>query len=276
MTALEDGMNVEGLQSARTEQLHRQIDRLAGRDIQLWSVGMVVMLLLAAGFLVVALPNLIWTQGRQEFQPAQLAQLVIGLFLLVLIFSAYVFDQKRTQHRTREELIREIVFNERLESFSLVDSLTQIFNRRYLDQVLPKEINRANRRGTSLTFLLLEVDSWAMIGRRYGELIADQLLIDAAHLLKGTFRGSDTVLRYDAAKFLVLLPETDESQANFALTRLLNRVDTWNVETKAPYEMAFNGGLAAYGTGVDVLALLQKLERNVQFHSQSEPVKAAS
>jgi diguanylate cyclase (GGDEF)-like protein len=269
-------MNVEGLQSARTEQLHRQIEKLAGRDIQLWSVGMVVMLLLAAGFLVVALPNLIWSPGQHEFQPAQLAQLVIGLFLLILIFSAYVFDQKRTQHRTREELIREIVFNERLESFSLVDPLTQIFNRRYLDQVLPKEINRANRRGTSLTFLLLEVDAWAMIGRRFGELIADQLLIDAAHLLKGTFRGSDTVLRYDAAKFLVLLPETDQSQANFALTRLLNRVDTWNLETKAPYELAFNGGLASYSSGVDVLALLQKLERNVQFHSQTEPVKAAS
>ena len=269
-------MNVDSLQSARTEQLHRQIDKLAGRDIQLWSVGMVVMLLFAAGFLVVALPNLIWGAGDHQFEPAHLAQLIIGLFMLILIFSAYVFDQKRTQHRTREELIREIVFNERLESFSLVDPLTQIFNRRYLDQILPKEINRANRRGTSLTFLLLEVDSWAMIGRRYGELIGDQLLIDAAHLLKGTFRGSDTVLRYDAAKFLVLLPETDEAQANFALTRLLNRVDTWNTETKAPYEMAFNGGLAAYTSGVDVLALLQKLERNVQFHSQSEPVKAAS
>ncbi len=269
-------MNVDSLQSARTEQLHRQIEKLAGRDIQLWSVGMVVMLLFAAGFLVVALPNLIWTPGRREFQPAQLAQLVIGLFLLVLIFSAYVFDQKRTQHRTREELIREIVFNERLESFSLVDPLTQIFNRRYLDQVLPKEINRANRRGTSLTFLLLEVNAWAMIGQRFGELIGDQLLIDAAHLLKGTFRGSDTVLRYDAAKFLVLLPETDESQANFALTRLLNRVDTWNVETNAPYELAFNGGLASYRSGVDVMALLQKLERNVEFHTQRETVKAAS
>ena len=269
-------MNVDRLQSARTEQLHQQINKLAGRDIQLWSVGMVVMLLFAAGFLVVALPNLIWTPGRREFQPAQLAQLVIGLFLLVMIFSAYVFDQKRTQHRTREELIREIVFNERLESFSLVDPLTQIFNRRYLDQVLPKEINRANRRGSNLTFLLLEVDSCAMIGRRFGELVSDQLLIDAAHLLKGTFRGSDTVLRYDAAKFLVLLPETDEAQANFALTRLLNRVDTWNVETKAPYELAFNGGLASYRTGADVLALLQKLERNVQFNSQSEPAKAAS
>ncbi len=269
-------MNLEGLQSARTEQLHGQIKKLAGRDIQLWSVGMVIMLLLAAGFLVVSLPNLIWAPGQRTFQPGQLVQLVIGLFLLVLIFSAYVFDQKRTQHRTREELIREIVFNERLESFSLVDPLTQIFNRRYLDQILPKEINRTNRRGTSLTFLLLEVDGWSLIGRKYGELVADQLLIDAAHVLKSTFRGSDTVLRYDAAKFLVLLPETDEPQANCALIRLLNRVDTWNVETQAPYEMSFNGGLAAYSTGVDVLALLQKLERNVQFHSQHEPAKAAS
>ncbi|MBZ5647665.1 MAG: GGDEF domain-containing protein [Acidobacteriia bacterium] len=269
-------MNLDGLQSARTEQLHGQIKKLAGRDIQLWSVGMVIMLIFAAGFLVVTLPHLVWTPGEHTFEPAQLVQLVIGLFMLVLIFSAYVFDQKRTQHRTHEELIREIVFNERLESFSLVDPLTQSFNRRYLDQILPKEINRANRRGTSLTFLLLEVDGWSLIGRKFGELVADQLLIDVAQVLKSTFRGSDTVLRYDAAKFLVLLPETNEPQANFALTRLLNRVDTWNVETQAPYEMAFNGGMASYASGTDVPALLQKLERNVQFHSQDEPMKAAS
>lgn len=268
-------MQLEGLQSARSQQLQTQIKQMAGRELQLWSVGMLVMLILAGGFLVVALPNLL-LRGDHTFQPAQLAQLIIGLFLLILIFSAYVFDQKRTQARTREELVREIVFNERLESFSLVDPLTQIFNRRYLDQVLPKEINRANRRGTSLTFLLAEVDGWAMVARKFGDLVADQLLIDAAHLLKSTFRGSDTVLRYDAAKFLVLMPETNEQQANCALIRLLNRVDTWNVETQAPYEMAFNGGLAAYSTGADVMSLLQKLERNVQFHSQHAVSAAAS
>jgi diguanylate cyclase (GGDEF)-like protein len=267
-------MALERLESARTQQLQDQIKAMTGRDIQLWSVGMLVMLLLAGGFLVVALPNLL-LHGDRTFDPVHLAQLIIALFLLVLIFSAYVFDQKRTQARTREELIREIVFNERLESFSLVDPLTQIFNRRYLDQVLPKEINRANRRGTNLTFLLIEVDGWAMIGRKFGDLVADQLLIDAAHVLKTTFRGSDTVLRYDASKFLVLMPETDESQANHALLRMMNRVDTWNVETQAPYEMSFNGGLAAYSTGVDVMGLLQKLERNVGIHSQ-HPAAVAS
>ena len=56
-------MSLDGLQSARTEQLHHQIQKLAGRDIQLWSVGMVIMLLFAAGFLVVSLPKLIWAPG---------------------------------------------------------------------------------------------------------------------------------------------------------------------------------------------------------------------
>jgi hypothetical protein len=82
-------------------------------------------------------------------------------------------------------------------------------------------------------------------------------------------------LRFDAAKCLVLMPDTSEQQANCALTRLLNRVDIWNLETQAPYEMSFNGGLAAYSTGIDVMALLQKLERTVQFHSQ-HPAAAAS
>jgi len=271
-------MSIEGLQSGRTQKLHEQIHKMSGRDIQLWSVGMVIMLLFAAGFLVVALPNLVSGPGAHPFQAGQLVQLVVGVFVLIMIFSAYVFDQKRTQHRTREELIREIVFSERMESFSLVDPLTQIFNRRYLDQILPKEINRANRGGTSLTFLLLEVDGWSMIGRQYGELVADQLLIDAAHVLKCNFRGSDTVLRYDAAKFLILLPETNEQEANCALIRLLNRIDTWNLETRAPYEMALNGGLASYESGIDALALLQRLERNVQVHSQhpAQPLRAAS
>lgn len=259
---------MEVLQSNRSQELDEQIKKLAGREVQLWTVAVVVLLLFAAGFLVVALPRLMWPEEGSPWQPRHMLQMLTGLFVVIMIFAAYVLEQKRVHHSTRQELVREIVFAERLQSYSLVDPLTQIFNRRYLDQVLPKEIGRAQRNGTALTFLMLEVKGWGVVNKRLGELTGDQMLIEAAQLLKGTFRGSDTVLRYDETRFLVIFPETSEHQASCALRRMLTRVDNWNLESRAPYELVFNGGLATYKPGADAVLLLDRLARQVAEQSR--------
>lgn len=267
MTAMSAEMNHQGWGSTRTQELNKQIQALTGRDLRLWSMGIVVVLLFAAGFLVVALPNLIWIPGGARIDAGHLVQLVVAVVVLILVFNGYVFEQKRAHQRTRQELIREIVFSERLQNFSLIDPLTQIFNRTYLDYILPKEVNRANRHGSTFTFLLVEVDGWKTVNKRWGEVVGDQLLIEAAQFLKTTFRGTDTILRYDTCRFLAIMPDTNEQQAGFALNRLLDRLDSWNLETKAPYEMAFKCGTASYSSGADITAVLEKAEHNVELNS---------
>ena len=81
-----------------------------------------------------------------------LPQLFFGLISLILLFNIYLLAQKENLNNTRVALIRELVLNERLESLSLIDPLTQLLNRRALNELIPREVARSNRLGSSLTF----------------------------------------------------------------------------------------------------------------------------
>ncbi|MGO9212091.1 MAG: GGDEF domain-containing protein [Terriglobales bacterium] len=244
---------------ARTRQLNGQVAAISGRDLKLWLFTFIVVLVLGAGVLLLGFSNLLWTQASHSA-----LELVAGLVLLMVIFAGYVLHKRYGYTKAREELIRELIYSEKLQSLSLIDPLTQTFNLRYLDQVLPREINRANRHGDTITFMLFELASWAEIIRKKGELVGDQMLMAAAQLLKDTFRGSDIVLRYDVSRFLLIMPETNEQQARFARKRMLDRLDSWHLESNAPFELDFRIGLAAYSRGADANGVLQLAEERLQ------------
>jgi len=252
---------------ARTRQLNGQVAAITGRDLKLWLFTFVVVLVLATGVLLLGFSNLLWTQASHSA-----LELVAGLVLLVLIFAGYVLHKRYGYTKTREELIREIIYSEKLQSLSLIDPLTQTFNLCYLDQVLPREINRANRHGTTITFMLIELAGWAEVIKKKGELVGDQMLMATAQFLKDTFRGSDIVLRYDVARFLVIMPETNEQQAGCALKRVFSRLDSWHLESNAPFELDLRAGMAASSRGADADGVLKLAEERLQ--SGRPPAKA--
>ena len=141
----------------RAEEIQQQIQQISGRDLQLWSIGILVILVLTAGILSLVLPNLMWSQRILHIQQSYLPQLFFGLISLVLLFNIYLLGQKITLNATRRALIRELVLNERLESLSLIDPLTQLLNRRAMNEFIPREVARANRLGSGLTFMVVNL-----------------------------------------------------------------------------------------------------------------------
>jgi len=244
---------------ARNRHLSRQITTITGQDLKLWVFAFVVVLILAAGVLVLGFSNLIWTKASRSA-----VELAAGLVSLVLIFAGYVFYKRHTYTRTREELMREIIYSEKLQSLSLIDPLTQTFNICYLDHVLPREINRANRHGTTLTFMLIELAGWTRVVERRGRVVGDQMLVGTGQFLKSTFRGSDIVLRYGIKRFLVIMPETNERQANCAQQRMLDRLDPWLLESNMPFELDLRFGMAAYAPGADANAVVKLAEERLK------------
>jgi len=244
---------------ARTRQLNGQIAVITGRDLRLWLFAFVVVLVLAVGVLLVGFSNLLWTGASRSA-----LELASGLVAVLGIFTGYVLYKRHNYTQARGELIREIIYSEKLQSLSLIDLLTQTFNICYLDQVLPREINRANRQGTTISFVLLELAGWAKVNEQQGEFVGDQMLVETARLLKDTFRGADIVLRYALSRFLVIMPETTEPQAGRALKRLLDRVDSWNLETSTPFELDLRVGMAAYARGADASSVLKLAAERLQ------------
>ena len=176
---------------ARTEEIQKQIQHLSGRDLQLWSIGILVILVLTSGLLALILPNMVWTQRVMHVEHSYLPQLFFGLISLILLFNIYLLAQKRNLNTTRLALIRELVLNERLESLSLIDPLTQFLNRRALNELVPREVARANRLGSSLTFMAIDLNGFSGISSKFGALEGDRVLIEFAKILKTVFRGAD-------------------------------------------------------------------------------------
>jgi diguanylate cyclase (GGDEF)-like protein len=248
---------------ARAEEIQKQIQELSSRDLQLWSIGILVILVLTSGVLAMSLPNLVWAQRVIHLQESYLPQLFFGLISLVLLFNIYLLTQKRQLNSTRLALIRELVLNERLESLSLIDPLTQVLNRRAMNELIPREVARSNRLGSSLTFMALDLNGFGNISSKYGALEGDRILVEFAKILKTVFRGADVAFRQGGDEFLVMMPDTTEEQANSPVQRLLKEVDQWNLASKKGYELSFSWALAPYVAGSDAEDVLRAVDRKM-------------
>ncbi|HVO61912.1 MAG TPA: GGDEF domain-containing protein [Terriglobales bacterium] len=240
------------------EPLRIQIARVESQDVHLWSIAALVGVLLAAGFVGLVVPNLVWQASLPVFANIHyLPHLLLGFIGVILIFNLYIFEERRKLNWTREELIRQWLRGDAAERLALIDPMTEAYNRRFMEEVLVKEASRTNRTGADLSLLMIDVDNFREVNSRFGHQHGDLILVEIAKLLKSTFRGSDSVVRYGGDEFLVILPDTGERQAQQALQRLADAVERWNAAGNVPgYRMSLSCGVATYQRGMDLQQLI--------------------
>jgi diguanylate cyclase (GGDEF)-like protein len=111
-----------------------------------------------------------------------------------------------------------------LRTASMLDALTQVFNRGFLEERFANEFSRAERYERDLSILLLDVDHFKFYNDRHGHAAGDQVLREIADILRFGLRGTDTVARYGGEEFLALLPETSKEIAVRLAERLRQQV----------------------------------------------------
>lgn len=250
----EQHQSEERLQSA---DIYREIELLSQRDLQLWSICALVIVVIGIGFAAFMLPNMVWASLVLHTDHRFLPQLFFGLITLIVLFNVYILDQKRHLNRTRGEMLRHLVESTQAKQVAIIDPLTGAFNRRYLDELIPREVSRAARASSDLSLLVIDVDNFKEVNTALGHFGGDQYLRDLAALLKKTFRGSDTVLRLGGDEFLIVLPETGSAQAHRAAERLKWEANWWNQATEASYRISFSCGVATYQQGMDIQDVLR-------------------
>jgi diguanylate cyclase (GGDEF)-like protein len=248
---------------ARAEEIQRQIHDLSSRDMQLWSIVSLIILILTGGFLALIAPNLVWAQRVVRIEAGYLPQLFFGLVCLVVLFNIYLLSQRVALNSTRKALISELILNERLESLSLIDPLTQLLNRRALHELITHQLARANRTGEPLTFLILDLDKFRELNAKLGTMEGNRVLTEFGRLMKNVFRGGDLIFRQGGDEFLVALQDTTEQQAEAPLQRLLRAVDQWNSANAKTFQLSFTWGMAGYVTGTSLEEILRTVDRKL-------------
>ncbi len=113
---------------------------------------------------------------------------------------------------------------ERLRSQALQDPLTGLFNRRYLEDRLDREVRRARRRGLPLSLVMLDLDHFKRINDTQGHEAGDRVLQAVAEALETTLRAEDVAARYGGEEFTVLLPGTPLEEACWVAEKLRGAV----------------------------------------------------
>ena len=112
-----------------------------------------------------------------------------------------------------------------LRDMAFLDGLTGVSNRRQFDDRLPMEWGRAQRKGTALTVIMLDVDSFKAYNDHYGHQAGDDCLRQIAAALKNALRRpTDLVARYGGEEFVCLLPDTGFDDGMLLGQRLLDAV----------------------------------------------------
>lgn len=103
--------------------------------------------------------------------------------------------------------------NTRLREQAIRDSLTGLFNRRYMEEALERELLRAERKKQSLSLIMGDIDHFKEINDLYGHQVGDEVLRRFGSLLASHARGSDICCRYGGEEFLLVLPDMEMARA---------------------------------------------------------------
>ncbi|MGC4122697.1 MAG: sensor domain-containing diguanylate cyclase [Myxococcales bacterium] len=152
--------------------------------------------------------------------------------------------------------------NARLYRLSITDSLTKAFNRQYLYQRLPEEVERGRRYKDPLSVALFDIDHFKRFNDTYGHPAGDFVLKEVVRLAQGQSRDVDALVRYGGEEFLVLLPNTPLDGARVIAERIRKAVE----QAEFPWSdrrlrVTISVGIATLGDDVpNDEALLKKVD----------------
>lgn len=125
-----------------------------------------------------------------------------------------------------ENLTRELEEkNKFLDNLAHVDGLTEVYNHRYFQNTLDQEINRAQRKDTTISLILTDIDHFKSVNDTYSHQTGDFILKEFCKLLSSCLREYDTLARYGGEEFVIILPETDENEAFTVAEKLRQSVE---------------------------------------------------
>ncbi|MND91040.1 Response regulator PleD [compost metagenome] len=156
---------------------------------------------------------------------------------------------------------------EELRALSVTDSLTGIHNRRYFQERLKIELERAQRDGLALAVIMLDIDHFKRINDRFGHAVGDRVLRSLCQRIGQRLRRTDVFCRLGGEEFMVLCPGSDVDQARLLALELWQGVR--NVPVEGVGQVTASFGVAGWRSGEGADALLLRADAGVYAAKQA-------
>ncbi len=154
---------------------------------------------------------------------------------------------ERANEELRAKLAEIASLQEQLRERAIRDHLTDLFNRRYLEETLTHELAKAERKGYPVSLIMVDIDHFKSINDSYGHSAGDQALQALAAFIQSRIRRSDIACRFGGDEFVIVLPEAPLRMACDRAEALRRDVqDGLKVNSCGIAHLAVSMGVAAY------------------------------
>ncbi|MBN2808115.1 MAG: sensor domain-containing diguanylate cyclase [Deltaproteobacteria bacterium] len=157
-------------------------------------------------------------------------------------------DAVETLGRKLAAVIENTILTAQLQKLLRTDPLTNLYNRRTLEEILPLEFARAQRYGHPLSLVMLDLDDFKAVNDLYGHQAGDQVLAQIGTLISRNLRQHDIGLRYGGDEFTLLLPDTNTQQSRIVIAKLLQAAAATKffINPETHLQIKLSSGLATY------------------------------
>lgn len=179
-----------------------------------------------------------------------------------LIILSDISERKAAEQDLELRLGQIEVLQASLREQAIRDPLTGLFNRRYLDETLPRELARAERDDRPISVIMLDIDHFKALNDVYGHTAGDLVLVRLAQILVANIRPADFVTRYGGEEFLITLIDASVDAAALRAESWLKAVQNDPViYAGQPLEITVSAGVAGYpDDGREVKSLIEKAD----------------
>lgn len=185
----------------------------------------------------------------------------IGCPLIVSVLSMALLASGYTIYRLRQQTGHHEVQLKKMEEIASIDSLTLVYNRHMLDDLLKKQVAIAERYRQFFSIIFFDIDDFKIINDRYGHDVGDEVLVGLSGLVTHSMRESDIFGRWGGDEFLIILPESTQKQAARLVELLKERIDQYLFPKGKKVSCTF--GIAAYEVGDTTQTILKRADERL-------------
>jgi len=198
-----------------------------------------------------------WQDGAWDLK--SILRLTITLSLIILV----MYVHELTMDKAQKQEMNTLKF---FEELSLIDDLTNIANRRRINELIQMEYQRAERYHTTFSIVLFDIDHFKKVNDTYGHLIGDEVLKTLAKLVTQSIRKTEIVGRWGGEEFILILTETDKNTA-FAVADKIRKIISETHFEGVKEKITCSFGVAEYKKGTPSNELIEHSDQAL-YHSK--------